>query len=198
MRDSVFKKTGRKQQMWLYSIAVLFCADFVFYGYTPSHKRLQSLREAKTQQSRLIATAAAQSKELPALRTRLKNVERIVEHYDRYVPPEESSGVFLQEIARIMTEHHLADQVVVPGTNVESDGIRCIPVHIDCQGSLKDIFSFFCDLQTMDRLVRIEKVSLQNDKDFTGHVGMEMNAVIFYRPQAGRDATRVAAGSIGS
>jgi Tfp pilus assembly protein PilO len=194
MRDFMVKKSGRKQQMWLYGIAVLFCADFVFYGYLPSHKRLQSLREARIQQSRLIETAAAQSKELPALRTRLENVQRIVEHYDHFVPAEESSGVFLQEIARIMTEHHLSDQVVVPGVPVESEGIRCIPVHIDCQGGLKDIFSFFRDLQTMDRLVRIERVALQNDHDFTGHVGMEMNAVIFYRPQADQEATRVAAG----
>ncbi|MBN1510212.1 MAG: type 4a pilus biogenesis protein PilO [Sedimentisphaerales bacterium] len=194
MKDAVLKRTGRKQQMWLYGVAVLFCADFVFYGYLPSHKRLQSLREAKVQQSRLIETAAAQSKELPALRTRLESIERIVEHYDRYVPAEESSGLFLQEIARLMTDHHLADHVVVPGSNVQSEDIQCIPVHIDCQGSLKDIFSFFRDLQTMDRLVRILKVALQNDGDFAGHVRMEMNAVIFYRPQADPGVTHVAAG----
>jgi len=194
MSNTAPKRSGHKQQAWLYAIAALFCADFVFYGYMPSHKRLQSLREAESQQRRLIETAAVQGKELPALKVRLANVEQIVEHYESDVPQEVSLGLFLQEIARTMTEHHLTDQVVVPGKEVESGGVGCVPVHVNCRGSLKDLFGFFHDLQGMDRLVRIEKVILQNDRDFTGRVSMDTDAVIFYRPQAARDATSVAAG----
>jgi Tfp pilus assembly protein PilO len=195
MNDREPRRIGRKQQLWLYVVAVLFCADFVFYGYMPSHGRLQSLREAGVQQERRIQAAAAQSKELPALKVRLENVERIVEHYDAYVPQEASLGVFLQEIARIMTKHRLTDQVVVPGMGVESDGIRCVRVHMDCTGSLKDVFNFFRDFQAMARLVRIEKVSLRNDSEFTGHVSMETDTIIFYRPQTKQDAANRAAGT---
>ncbi len=194
MSNMAPKRSSRKQQAWLYAIAVLFCADFVFYGYLPSYKRLQSLRETGSQQRRLIETAAAQSEELPALKVRLANVEQIVEHYESYIPAEVSLGSFLQEIARTMTEHRLTDQVVVPGKEVELEGVGCAPVHVNCKGSLKDIFSFFHDLQAMDRLVRIEKVTLQNDRGFTGCVSMDTDAVIFYRPQAARDATSVAVG----
>jgi len=188
------KTQGRKQQMWLYFVAVLFCADFILYGYMPSHKRLRSLREAQVQQERMIEMAAAQGKELPGLRARLKNTEEIVAHYDSYVPQDASQGVFLQEIARVMTGHHLTDQVVVPGKEVESDGVRCISVRVNCKGSLKDIFGLFHELQGMDRLVRIERVLLQNDRDFTGQVSMETEAVIFYQPQVEQDATTVAVG----
>lgn len=194
MSDVTPKRSGCKQQAWLYAVAALFCADFVIYGYMPSHRRLQSLQATGMQQRRMIETAAAQGKELPALRTRLKNVEQIVEHYDAYVPQEVSLGAFLQDIARIMTEHHLTDQVVVPGREMESDAVRCIPVHVNCKGSLRDVFGFFHDFQAMSRLVRMEKVMLQNDHEFMGRVGMDADAVIFYRPQAGPDATPVAAG----
>jgi Tfp pilus assembly protein PilO len=176
-------KSIRKQQMWLYIVSVLFCADFVFYGYMPSHKRLQFLREAGAQQIRTIRTAAAQGKELPALKTRLEDVTQIVAHYDAYVPQGASLGLFLQEIARIMTTHHLADQVVAPGKETEAGAVRGIPIQLSCRGSLKDIFGFFRDVEAMDRLVRIQKVALQNDVDFLGHVAMETEAVIFYRPQ---------------
>lgn len=194
MSDMTHKASGRTQQVWLYAVAVLFCADFLFCGYTPSHKRLQSLRATEAQQTHMIEAAAAQSKELPALKARLKNVEQIAGHYDAYVPQDVSLGTFLQDIARIMTEHQLTDQVVVPGKPVESGAVRCIPVHVNCKGSLRDIFGFFHDFQAMDRLVRIEKVALQNDRDFTGHVVMDADTVIFYRPQAGRETTPVAAG----
>jgi Tfp pilus assembly protein PilO len=188
------KKQGHKQQVWLYVVGVLFCADFVFYGYMPSHKRLRSLREAEVQQERMIQMAAAQGEELPSLRTRLKNTQEIVAHYDSYVPQDASQAVFLQEIARVMTGHSLTDQVVVPGKEADSGGIRCISVRVNCKGSLKDIFGLFHDLQGMDRLVRIERVLLQNDRDFTGQVSMETEAVIFYQPQVERDGTTVAAG----
>lgn len=186
-------KQGRKQRTWLYVVAVLFCADFIFYGYTPSHKRLQSLQAARVQQEQMVQMAAAQSKELPALRTRLENVEQIVAHYDSYVPEDASQGGFLQEIAQIMTEHHLVDQVVVPGKEVDSEGIRCIPIHMTCKGNLKDVFNLFHDLQGLDRLVRIERVVLQNDRDFTGRISLETDAVIFHRPAPQTAATVAAA-----
>jgi len=194
MNNIGLKKPGHKQQVWLYVIAVLFCADFVFYGYMPSHKRLRSLHEAEIQLENVIRLATAQSKELPALRAQLKKTEEIIAHYDSYVPQDASQGVFLQEIAQVMTGHHLTDQVVVPGKDLDSGGVRCIPVRVNCKGSLKDIFGLFHDLQRMDRLMRIEKVLLQNDRGFTGQVSMETDAVIFYQPRAGRDATTVAAG----
>ncbi len=188
------KKLGHKQQMWLYVVGVLFCADFVFYGYMPSHRRLRSLHEAGVQQERTIQVAAAQGEELPGLMVRLRNIEEIVAHYDSYIPPDASQAVFLQEIARVMTGHSLIEQVVVPGKETDSDGIRCIPIRVNCKGSLNDVFGLFHDLQGMDRLVRIERVLLQNDRDFAGRVSMETEAVIFYQPRVERDGTTVAAG----
>jgi Tfp pilus assembly protein PilO len=183
MNEIRSKRSRRRQQMWIYLIGVLFVADFVFYGYMPSDRRLRSLKEVRAQQERTIATAAAQGKELPALKLRLKNVEKIVEHYEAYVPEEDLLGVFLQSMAKMMTEHHLTDQGVVPGTAIESGGANRIPVHVNCTGTLNDIYGFFRDFQAMDRLVRIEKAVLKNDSGFTGQIGMHTEAVIFYRPQ---------------
>lgn len=184
MNEMTVRRSGRRQQAWVYVIAFLFCADFVFYGYMPSHRRMETLRTSRGQQAGMIQMAAAQSKELPALKLRLKNVQKVVEHYDAYIPQEASLGVFLQEIARIMTEHRLTDQVVVPGQEVESNGVGCVPVHINCKGSLKDLFGFFRDFQALERLVRIESVVLKNDSEYTGRISLETDAVVFYQLQA--------------
>jgi Tfp pilus assembly protein PilO len=181
MNEMTIKRSGRRQQAWVYAITLLFCADFVFYGYMPSHRRMETLRTSRSQQASMIQMAVTQSKELPALKLRLKNVQKVVERYDTYIPQEASLGVFLQEIARIMTEHRLTDQVVVPGQEVESGGVGCIPVHINCKGSLKDLFGFFRDFQALERLVRIERVALKNDSEYTGQVGLETDAVVFYQ-----------------
>jgi Tfp pilus assembly protein PilO len=143
----------------------------------------------------MIETSAAQSKELPALKLRLKDAQQIVEHYESYVPKEASLGVFLQEIARIMTEHRLTEQVVVPGKEMQPGAVWCIPIHVNCKGNLKDVFGFFHDFQAMDRLVRIEKVVLQNGNDFQGRVSMEADAVIFYGSRTEPEPAKVAGGT---
>jgi Tfp pilus assembly protein PilO len=192
MREVSLKGQGNRRQLWVYAVAVLFCADFLFYGFLPSRKRLLSLEQTRVQQQRLIETSAAQNKELPALKMRLKDAQGVVDHYETYIPPAASLGTFLQAIARIMTEHHLTEQVVVPGTEMQPNTIWCIPIHVNCRGSLKDVFGFFRDFQAMDRLVRIEKVILKNGPDFQGQVTMEADAVIFYGSRTEPESTTVA------
>jgi Tfp pilus assembly protein PilO len=177
------KMSCRKRQMWVYLVGALFIIDFVFYGYLPSQRRLRSLHSATTRQVHLIRTAAAQSRELPKLKLRLKNVEEVVDNYEAHVPAERALGKFLQEIARIMDQHNLADQVVVPQSEIACAGANCIPVHMNCRGSLKEVFGFFTDFQAMGRTVRIEKVTLKNDSEYSGQVSMHTEAVIFYHPQ---------------
>jgi Tfp pilus assembly protein PilO len=175
----------RRQQLWVYLVGTLFVADFVFYGYLPSQRRLKSLREARANQHRLITMAASQTEELPVLKERLQTAREIVSHFEEYVPAKQASGPFLKDIAHLMTEHGLSDQVVAPGKETEADGIRCIPVSMDCTGSLKNIFGFFRDVREMDRLVRIEKVVLENDSELLGPVSLHTEALIFYRPSGG-------------
>jgi len=189
MIEIVPKKPTRRQQLWVCVIGLLFLADFIVCGYEPSYARLKALGEARAEQHRIIATAAAQSRELPSLQQRLTNAKEIVEHYEAYVPAEASLGTFLQRIAFMMTTHRLADQVVMPGKETEADGVRCISIHMTCTGTLKDVFGFFRDFQTMDRLVRIDRVALVNDSGFTGRIKLETEAVIFYRPSEGSGAS---------
>ena len=183
MNKIASKTSGRRQQMWVYLIGFLFVADFIFYGYMPSRQRLQSLKQAKAKQVRAITTAAAQSRELPKLKKRLHHVEEIVKNYETYVPAKGSLGAFLQDIALIMNTHNLTEQNIVPQSDVECGGVNCIPVQMNCKGSLNDVFGFFRDFQAMERLVRIEKAGLNKDGEYTGEVSMHTEAVIFYRPQ---------------
>jgi hypothetical protein len=70
---------------------------------------------------------------------------------------------------------------------------------VACKGTLADLFGFFTKLQSLDRLVRIERVSMDNDADLTGQVSLRMEAVIFEqmpKPRETQDpiATKAAGG----
>jgi len=171
-----------KEQLWVLAVGVLFVADFVFYGYMPSHRRLQALARARAQHEHVIDAALARSQALPDLEQRHKEMARLLRRYDNYVPTESALGVFLRQIPNIMAEHELTDQVMVPKERVEVGDLSCIPVQMNCTGSLEGIFGFFSDLSNLHRLVRIEKVTLKNDSGYAGSVTMQTEAVIFCRP----------------
>jgi len=86
----------QKQQVWVYAVATLFVVDFIFYGYLPSHQRLQTLRRSRTQNEHAIVTGLSQAKALPALEKRLQEIRRTVRDYDQSVPTESALGVFLR------------------------------------------------------------------------------------------------------
>jgi Tfp pilus assembly protein PilO len=172
-----------KQQLWVLAIGGLFLADFVLYGYLPSHERLQSLAEAKDRQMQLITTAEAKSEILPALVQRLRDTDRYATNYQQWIPTDSTLGPFLSQIATVMTDNGLSDQDVVLRPEVASKDLVCIPIHMKCVGDLNGIFGFFRDLQQLGRLVRIERTTLTHAKGSSGVVHMEADAVIFYRAQ---------------
>jgi len=178
----------RRQPVWGLALGVLFLFDFVFYGYMPSHRRLQSLTRARNQHEQAINTAVAQAEALSTLEERHRETVQIVKRYEDCVPTESALGVFLGQIANIMTQHQLTDEEVEPGREVAAGQLNCIPVQMNCTGTLSAIFGFFNDLQSLQRLVRIEKIVLRNGPKFSGTVSMQAEAIIFYRTGTDRGA----------
>jgi len=197
MRVTGSRLSVRKQQMWVYIIAALFVCDFVACGYIPSRQRLLALERVWTQQRKTIALAVAQSAELPGLERRLRDMKKAVADFDVRVPADRALGTFLQQIAGIMTDCRLVEQVVLPGKEVETEDLNCVPIHVACRGTLTDVFRFFTRLQSLDRLVRVEKVAMDNDTDLTGQISMQVEAVIFEQSGKHRKA-RSPAGAPGA
>ena len=183
MNRERFNPLLHKQQVWVYVVGLLFVADFVFYGYLPSPRRLQSLEQARVQKERLIESAESQDRALPALEQSLKAIEKAILHYEDNIPTHGALGPFLGQITEIMTENALTDQLIEPQKEIEADDLKCIPIDMRCKGTLEGIFGFCNDLRRLDRLVRIERLVLKNDPDFAGRITLEAKAVIYYRPE---------------
>jgi Tfp pilus assembly protein PilO len=173
----------KRQQVIICIVAGLLATDFVLFGYLPLKNRLNAIEQARTAQDSVIAKAATQCGRLPAIREQLQELQKVVADFEANVPVQKSIGVFLQQIADMMSRYHLSEQVVTPSKEIKANGLNCIAVDMRCKGKLAQIFEFYKSLQDMDRLVRIEQVSLTNDTDLSGQVSMQTMAVIYYRPQ---------------
>ena len=174
----------KRQQLMIFVAAGVIIGGFGLFRYLPLRRRIKALRQTKAAQTLIIAKGTADGKRLPLLKEQLLELQRELENYEANIPERSDIGVFLQRIAGLMNEHNLRGQVIEPRKEIKAEKLNCIPVNMKCKGRLTQIFEFYRQLQGMDRLIRIEQVKLFNDSDYSGEVGMEAKAVIYYRAQA--------------
>jgi len=174
----------KKQQLVICVVAVMLIADFLWFSCLPLWKTVRAIQQTKAALAVVITKATTGSSQLPALYEQLQKLQETVSNYEVNVPAQRDLGGFLQQIANLMTEHNLSEQVVAPSKEIQADGLSCIPINVKCKGRLAQVFQFYKRLQKLDRLVRVEQVKLVNGSDFSGQVTMETKAVIYYRPEA--------------
>jgi len=181
----------KKQQLTICVVAVMLIADFLWFGCLPLWKTMRAIKQTKAALRVVIAKGTIGSRQLPVLKEQLQKLQETVSNYEVNVPTQRDLGGFLQQIANLMTDHNLSEQVVAPSKEIEADGLSCIPIKMKCKGRLAQVFQFYKRLQRLDRLVRVEQVKLVNDSDFSGEVSMETQAVIYYRPEAEPDKQHI-------
>lgn len=174
-----------KQQIAILCLAFSMVIGFVLFRYLPLQKRIKAVEQRRAEQRLAIAESQRQSEQLPILREQLLKLQRTVGNYESNIPAQRDLGVFLQQIANLMDEHNLKGQQVQPGKEIKADTLNAIPVNIQCKGKLKQIYEFYRRLQKLDRLVRIEQVKLENDRDFSGQLSSQTKVVIYYRTNKG-------------
>ena len=175
---------GKKQQFAICVLAGMFVTDFVLFGYMPLRTELKDVGGKRDVQQLAIAKAATEKVQLPALKQKLEQLQATIGCYEATVPVQRDLGMFVQKIANLMSEHSLKDQIIQPGEEIRVEGLNCIQVNMQCKGSLRQIFGFFKQLQSMKRLVRVQEVKLITGGDFSGQINVEAKVTIYYQAQA--------------
>jgi Tfp pilus assembly protein PilO len=175
-----------RKQIAICIAAGAIVAAFVLFRYMPLRQRIKAVKREKTAQTLAINKASMERVQLHLLKEQLLNLQTTVENYKVNIPAQNDFGAFLQQIADLMGKHNLREQVIAPGKEIAVKGLNCIPVDMQCKGTLAQVFEFQKQMQRLDRLVRIEHIKLANDSDFTGEVSLQTKVVIYYRPKSER------------
>jgi Tfp pilus assembly protein PilO len=158
---------------------------FLLFWYLPLHKQMKAIRQTKAEQTLAISKGSADSRQLPLMKEQLLELQTRLGNYEANIPEQNTFGGFLGQITDLMNQNNLKEQEVTPGEEIKTDKLNCIPVTISCKGKLAQIFKLYRQLQTLGRLIRIERVKLSNDNNYEGQVSMETKAVIYYRAKVG-------------
>jgi len=173
-----------RKQIVICVVAGAMIVAFVLFSYLPLRQKIKTVELTKTAQTLAISKASMERVKLPAIKEQLLKLKRTVGNYKVGIPAKRGLGLFLQQIADLMSKHNLREQAIAPGKEIVVKELSCIPVDMQCKGTLAQVYEFHKQMQRLDRLIRIEQVKLANDNDFSGEVSMETKVVIYYKPQS--------------
>ena len=174
-----------KKQIVIFVTAAVVFGGFVLFRYIPLSKEISTVKSARAGQNLIIAKGISDSEQLPVFTHQLHALQDKLDNYERNIPKQKDLGLFLKQIAELMDNHNLKDQAIQPLEEKRINGLICIPVSMECKGSLNDISEFYKNLQELDRQIRIKQVKLKNGSDFSGEIKMETEIAIYYRAQVG-------------
>jgi Tfp pilus assembly protein PilO len=175
-----------KQQMIIFSIAAVLFLGFGIFRYYPLAKQKQRIEKRSNDQMLAVAKANTHGMQLPFLRKHIAAVRAKTKKYETKVPDNRQFAELWRQFASVMNKHNLKEQLVQPGEEIQGSIANCIPITIECSGTLSQIFELFKSLQDFERLIRIENIQLINDKNYSGPLKMKAQASVYYRPVEGK------------
>jgi Tfp pilus assembly protein PilO len=181
-------KAADKQQALIVLAAVVMLTGFGGLRYLPLFRQKQAMAARMQQQSLQMDDIQTHSCLLPELRHQKKQLEDGLSEFTQKIPQGRDFARLWQQIADAMNTCRLSDQWVQPGTEQQAGRLNCIPLAIECKGSMEEIFAFVKSVEEMDRLMRMEDLKLENSPEFSGHLKMTARVLVYYRPeeQAGK------------
>jgi len=170
-----------KQQILIFIIAILIVAAFVVFRYIPLARKTMALNQDKEELLTRHAMIRLQTKQMPLLyEKRLKLIEQ-VKDFDLNIPEKREFASLWEQIVDKMNELDLKDQLIQPGQEVSDGRLCCIPISIQCSGSLTQIFELIKSIENMKRIVRIESMELIGDQKNLSMVKMSASGKVYYR-----------------
>jgi len=172
-----------KQQLVIISVIIIMLMGFTFFQYLPVKSKAGIVKQRRDTLLNNNQAMNMRLGQLPVLYEQLEDMRKSVENYDLEIPGGRAHGLFLQQIADVMSRLGLTEQRITPGLEYDSGELICIPIDIQCRGTFEAIFMLFREFEKFDRLIQIEQADLSNTSDYSGFLLMRAKVNIYYRRQ---------------
>lgn len=176
-------KYPEKRQVQIIGIAAAVIVGFGVLRFYPLVRRMTDIRQVRSAQDIAATQVREYTTGIPALRRQVGELRVSLSDYARRIPPGRQFADLWHRIADVMSRHNLQDQVVQPGSETTGPTVGCIPITIQCSGTLEQVFGFLKSLADFERVIRIDKLQLLNDADFSGRIKLSADAKVYYQTE---------------
>lgn len=174
-------KHPEKKQVQIIVIAAAIIVGFTVLRFYPLARRMARIRQTRVEQVAAVAQVRQYTLSIPALRRQAADLRVELVDYDRRIPGDRQFADLYHQMAEAMNRYNLKDQIVQPGGETTGQTVGCIPITIQCSGTLEQTFGFLKSLADFDRLIRIEELQLQNDAEYSGQIKLNAAAKVYYQ-----------------
>jgi Tfp pilus assembly protein PilO len=146
---------------------------------TAAHAR-QRMGEAQTE----LQGGDQAQQQLPALRREAADLQRQLDAAAKYVPAEPEMAQLMRELQDTLERHQARDINTRHGDEFRGANYNVIPITLQFHARFIDAFLFLEHIESMNRLVRIDKLDLIGERQSPGaplEVTVQFSA--FYAPQ---------------
>lgn len=175
-------KNFDRQQFYICIAGIVLAGGFIAFRYVPIVRQNVAVTEKIKEQEALINQIHSQGTLFPELVYQREQLTERLIPFEQKVPRGRNFAQLWQQIADIMNDCKLREQLVRPGSELKSDRLCSIPLTIECKGTLEQIFTFFKSLENIDRLIQIEEMELEKDADLHTLVKLYAKANVYYQP----------------
>ena len=172
-----------KHQVVILVLGAVILTGFGVFRYMPIVNKKMAMKEQMAKQSLSTEQIQEYSRRVPELKLQKKALEQKQQEYLTKIPEGKQFAQLWQNIAEAMNECRLEDQLVQPGTEEKSTEMCCIPLKIECRGTLEQMFAFLQKLEGFDRLVCFEEIQLENSSDYSAVIKLNAKAKVYYQPE---------------
>ncbi|WP_169853123.1 type 4a pilus biogenesis protein PilO [Anaerohalosphaera lusitana] len=171
-----------RQQLLIIAVALGILGIFGAAIYAPLARQTMRLKTTKASVHDENGKVKSQIERIPSTVREKRELAAAVGDFEAKIPTERRFAQVWEQLAEVMNEEGLTDQLIQPGVEVKGkDELVCIPLSIECTGDLGQIYAFFRSLEELERLIRVDRLEISEDKDSDGKLKMTANAKIFYR-----------------
>lgn len=156
-----------------------------FFGYRPAAQRALALATETQQKRTEFQAAELRARDLKAVEAEVEKLKARLERFDRKLPSQRDSGQevgeFLRDLTQISEQGSIRKITSVPvGAGRKSEYFVERPIALSFEGDFVGVFSFLQQMESMQRLTRLRKLTLKASDTKLGRVEVQALVSLYF------------------
>ena len=170
-----------QKALLLIGTVALLGAAFYFLYYQNQLDVIQRMRAGIAQQEKKLVELKQAALKVDALEKELDLAETEFASLLSLLPDQKEIPGLLENVSKLGSKVGLENILFQPQPEVLQEFYATIPVRIDLMGNFNDIGVFFDSISKLDRILKVESVTLTRQKDKAAPVLQAVCTIVTYR-----------------
>jgi Tfp pilus assembly protein PilO len=164
---------------------VVFVACAWLFGYRPAASRAVALAVETNRKRTEFQAAELRARDLAAVEAEVQKLKNRLDRFDRKLPSQRDSGQevgqFLRDLTQISQQGSIRKITSIPaGSMRKSDYFVERPISLSFEGEFMGVFSFLQQMESMQRLTRLRKLSMKASDTKLGRVEVQALVNLYF------------------